>query len=208
MVIGEQFAWGHLRKTGGNATLKLFQILPELIFMADPNHREEKHRPFAEREVNVMGKLLVCNMRRLPSVVLSWCHHINYWGDKGYSIPMKSPHEMSEITTPDAWLSKMTDQGRFEIGWWLRRENLADDFIEFASWFTDVSDDKKAEIRAVDRINSPADYDREVSHWFSDEHVARLYENNPLWASAEQAAYGNRRPPDHPGVVTPVDTAS
>ena len=203
MVIGEKFAWGHLRKTGGDATLALFRLFPELIHTADPHHREDKHRPFTEREAHVSNKLLVCNIRRLPSVVLSWSHHLNHWGHKGQPVAMKSPEQMSQSTKPDAWLSEMTDDGRFDIGWWLRWESLGDDFIEFVSWFADVSEDKKAQIRDIGRINA-LHYDHEVTHWFSPEQIARLYENNPLWASAEQAAYERRSPPDLASLALPV----
>jgi hypothetical protein len=190
VVIGEQFAWGHLRKTGGSATLRLFQLFPHLVLAADPNEDEDKHRPFAEREDEVRDKLLVCNIRRLPSVVLSWSHHVNTWGHKGRPAPMRSPHEMSESSWPDRWLSEMTDRGRFKIGWWLRWENLVDDFIHFVSRFTTVSDDKRAQILELGRINALR-YDHDVTHWFSNEQMARLYENNPIWAAAEREAYEN-----------------
>ena len=35
MVIGKSFVWAHLGKTGGNTTLRLFQLFPELIEHAD-----------------------------------------------------------------------------------------------------------------------------------------------------------------------------
>jgi len=190
VVIGEKFAWGHLRKTGGNATLALFQLFPQLILQADPNDNEDKHRPFADREEEIGDKLLVCNIRRLPSVVLSWSHHVNRWGHKGRTAPMRSPHEMSESSWPDTWLSEMTDEGRFKIGWWLRWENLVDDFIEFLSRFTTVSDNQREKILEVGQINALR-YDHDVTHWFSEEQMARLYENNPKWAAAEREAYEN-----------------
>jgi hypothetical protein len=206
VVIGEKFAWGHLRKTGGNATLELFQLFPELILMADPNQREDKHRPFAQREAQLGNKLLVCNIRRLPSLVLSWCHHKNFWGHKGHHVPMTSPHQMAECTFPDEWLAEMTDHGRFEIGWWLRWEDLAADFIAFVSKYTDVSDEKKERAFELGAINA-LHYDHEVAHWFSDEQISRLYETNPIWAAAEQQAYENRQFPDQPRLVSPVDAA-
>jgi hypothetical protein len=206
MVIGEKFAWGHLRKTGGNATLALFQLFPELIYMADPAHREDKHRPFSEREALVDNKLLVCNIRRLPSIILSWSHHMNYWGHKGHPIAMSSPHEMSESSLPDTWLSEITDDGRYEIGWWLRWENLAADFIEFVSQHTNVTEDQHSRVLELGRVNA-LHYDHDVKHWFSDDQIARLYENNPIWAAAEKQAYEHRQLPNQPGLVS-ADTAA
>jgi hypothetical protein len=202
MVIGEKFAWGHLRKTGGNATLMMFQLFPELIHDADPRHRDAKHRAFAEREVLVNGKLLAGNIRRLPAVILSWGNHLNYWGHKGHHVAMPSPHQMSESAVPDIWLSQMTDNGRFEIESWLRWEHLAADFIEFISMFTDVSEDNREEIFGIGRINE-MHYDHEVDHWFSDGQIARLYANNPLWAAAEEAAYGRPVPAHEPPNASP-----
>jgi hypothetical protein len=190
VVIGEKFAWGHLRKTGGDATLNWFQLFPELIESADPKHREDKHRPFTDRERQIEGKLLVCNIRRLPSVVLSWSHHVNHWGHKGFPAAMKSPHEMSQSSKPDAWLSAMTDKGRFRVARWLRWENLAADFVAFITQFAEVTDEKRDRILEPRRVNALI-YDHEVTHWFSEEQIGQLYENNPIWASAEREAYEN-----------------
>jgi hypothetical protein len=207
MVIGERFAWAHLRKTGGDATLALFHLFPGLIQTADPSDREDKHAPFADREGEIRGKLLVCNIRRLPEVVLSWTHHVNHWGHKGRRAPMRSPHEMSESTWPDTWLSEMTDGGRFEIGWWLRWENLADDFIEFVSQYTDLTEEKRARIHGQDRVNALR-YDHNLAHWFTDDQIGRLYENNPMWALAEREAYEDRRPAERSRPMSPIDAAA
>jgi hypothetical protein len=114
---------------------------------------------------------------------------------------------MSHSTLPDTWLSEMTDGGRFEIGWWLRWENLGGDFLEFASQYTHVNEEKRAHIFHLGRINE-RHYDHEVSHWFSEEQIARLYENNPIWATAEQQAYDRRRALDSAILAAPVDTAT
>ena len=36
MVIGEHFVWGHMPKTGGEATRAMFALLPELIVYLTP----------------------------------------------------------------------------------------------------------------------------------------------------------------------------
>ena len=75
MVIGERFAWGHLQKTAGDATLGMFHLFPDLILHADPRNVEDKHASFASRADQVEGKLLASNFRRLPAWTLSWAHH-------------------------------------------------------------------------------------------------------------------------------------
>ena len=67
MVIGEHFVWGHMPKTGGEATRAMFALLPELIVYADESHTFEQHTTFVEREEKVRGKMLALNIRRLPS---------------------------------------------------------------------------------------------------------------------------------------------
>src|SRR4029453_8652538 len=77
MGIGEQFAWCHMQKTGGDATLQMFELFPRLIVRADARNVEAKHTTFAEREPDVRGKLLACNIRRLPAWMLSWDQHFS-----------------------------------------------------------------------------------------------------------------------------------
>src|SRR4051794_34196562 len=100
MVVGERFAWGHMQKTGGDATLRLFQLFPHLILHADPRNDQAKHTPFAQREDMVRGKLLVANIRRLPAWTLSWsqhhCQHRSVQAD-GTPVPMRSPHQMATL---------------------------------------------------------------------------------------------------------------
>src|SRR5215212_3736115 len=55
MVIGERFAWAHLPKTGGTATVELFQLFPELIVHGDFEDTNEKHTRFDERPKEVEG---------------------------------------------------------------------------------------------------------------------------------------------------------
>ena len=75
MIIAERFAWAHLPKTGGDATHTMFAAVPGLILFADDPHSNDKHLPFFAREPEVAGKLLVMNIRRLPSWTLSAAHH-------------------------------------------------------------------------------------------------------------------------------------
>jgi hypothetical protein len=189
MVIGDTFAWGHMRKTGGDATLTMFQLFPELINAADPRHREVKHTPFTARSGAIQGKTLVCNIRRLPSLILSWSHHKNYWGHKGNPVPMDSPYQMSESSLADKWLAELTGDGQFKIDRWLRWEYLAQDFLDFISEVTEVTERQRKKIFEIGKINA-LHYDHDVIHWFSEQQIARMYESNPVWGSIEKEVYG------------------
>jgi hypothetical protein len=192
MVIGERFAWGHLQKTAGDATLGLFRLFPGLILYSDPRNVEEKHASFASRAAEVDGKLLAANFRRLPDWTLSWAQHRARYAKRpdGKPVAMNSPHQMVDVPRADKRISILTDGGRYHIDRWIRMEWLAEDFTAFVSDLTNVSADDRERITTFDSVNT-LDYDHDIGHWFTPEQVRRLYRNNPLWASVEERVYGD-----------------
>jgi hypothetical protein len=192
MVIGERFAWGHLQKTAGDATLGLFGLFPELVVFADARNTEEKHASFADRADQVEGKLLVANIRRLPEWTVSWAQHRARLATRpdGAPVPMNSPEQMVRVPRADTCLSALTANGRYRIDRWLRMDCLVEDFTDLISTFVEVDDAARARIAAFPDVNA-LQYDHDPSHWFTPERLRRLYENNPLWAAAERAAYGD-----------------
>ena len=192
MVIGERFAWGHLQKTAGDATLGLFRLFPELVVYSDPRNVESKHASFATRAPDVEGKLLASNFRRLPDWTLSWAQHRARYATRpdGKPVPMNSPHQMAEVPRADKRLAILTDDGRYHVDRWIRMERLTDDFIAFVSELTEVSESDREQIAALGPVNA-LEYDHDVSHWFTPEQIRRLYRNNPLWASVEERLYGD-----------------
>ena len=192
MVIGERFAWGHLQKTAGDATLGLFRLFPELVVYSDPRNVESKHASFATRAPDVEGKLLASNFRRLPDWTLSWAQHRARYATRpdGKPVPMNSPHQMAEVPRADKRLAILTDDGRYHVDRWIRMERLTDDFIAFVSELTEVSESDREQIATLGPVNA-LEYDHDVSHWFTPEQIRRLYRNNPLWASVEERLYGD-----------------
>jgi hypothetical protein len=192
MVIGERFAWGHLQKTAGDATLGLFGLFPDLIEFSDPRNTEAKHASFAERAEQVEGKLLASNIRRLPEWTISWAQHRARLGHRpdGRPVPMNSPEQMVRVPRADARLQALTGDGRYAIDRWIRMEHLVEDFVAFVSELTGLDGEALGRIEQFPRVNALA-YDHEVGHWFTPERVRRLYENNPVWAAAEREAYGD-----------------
>src|SRR5688572_11139313 len=172
MVIGERFAWGHLQKTAGDATLGLFRLLPELVVYSDPRNVEEKHASFAARAAEVDGKLLASNFRRLPDWTLSWAQHRARYAKRpnGNPVPMNSPQQMADVPRADKRLSILTDNGRYHIDRWIRMERLTDDFITFVCELTDVTDSDREQIAALGPVNA-LEYDHDVSHWFTPEQI-------------------------------------
>ena len=197
MVIGERFAWAHLPKTGGSATLELFRVFPELIVFADFDPGNDKHATFKQREQEVAGRMLVMNLRRLPFWVLSRAQHVARWGvHPDYQpIPMASAQELSESPFPDNRIALYTDDARFPIDRWLRMERLPDDFLEFVSELTEVTREQRARVLEQPPVNAH-EYDHELGTWFTPEQVEQMYERNPVWASLEEQLYGDLYRPE------------
>src|SRR6266542_4333678 len=80
MVIGERFAWAHMPKTAGTATVAMLHACDGLVRFADSPEGADAHSTFADRRELVDGKLLVLNLRRLPSWVLSRAHYVSLHG--------------------------------------------------------------------------------------------------------------------------------
>ena len=195
MVIGDRFAWGHLEKTGGDATLQLFEQVPQLVRFADPVDAHDKHRSFAAREAEVRGKVLALNLRRLPTWILSKAQHAARHGTHPDYAPwyMASPHEMASSTEPDERLAAFTGGGRFQVDRWLRTEHLAEDFLSFVAELGPVSKAQRRAITDLARVHGSATqgYDHRIEHWFTLAQVRAMYERNPVWAALEHRLYGD-----------------
>ena len=199
MVIGERFAWGHLEKTGGDATVEFFLAVPELVRFADPPSSAEKHTLFPSRAADIRGKVLALNIRRLPAWLLSRAlHEARYGVYPDYEpLPMRSPQQMAESSDGDRRLSDFTGNQELGIDRWLRTEFLADDFLAFVSEFTEVSEAKEQEIRALASVRrgTPLLYDHRVDQWFTPAQIQTMYEHNPVWAAVERQLYGAKELP-------------
>jgi hypothetical protein len=192
MVIGERFVWAHLPKTAGMATARLFKLFPELILFIDPEDTNDMHTPFSQRQEEVRGKLLAMNFRRLPVWVLSRAQHVSRWGIyPDYTpIPMDPPEELASSSFPDSRIKIYTDDGRIRIDRWLRAESISEDFLDFISEFTDVSEERRQQVRDLGPVNTH-DYNKDVSDWFTPELIERMYAANPIWAALEREIYGD-----------------
>jgi hypothetical protein len=190
MVIGERFAWGHLQKTGGDATSAMFHLFPHLIQFADPVDSNDKHRPFSSQAEQIEGKLLTANFRQLPFWVLSWAHHRVHHGNLiGKPMPLESPTLMAGVPRADWRLAALTDGGRVHVDRWLRQDLLVDEFLDFISEFTDLEDQDRRRVAELGSVNA-LQYDRDPRSWFTDRQIERMYQQNPLWSAVERKVYG------------------
>jgi hypothetical protein len=191
MVIGRRFAWAHLPKTAGDATRAMFCAVPGLVQFTDPVDSNDKHMPFFGREDEVTGKLLVMNLRRLPSWVLSGAQHRARYGlyPDYQPAPLQSAGEITSRTDADDLLRWMTDHDRFHVERWLRMESLLDDLLALLDELAELTPEAAARVRSVGRVNEGR-YPAELDLQFTDDQLARLYALNPVWASLERRLYG------------------
>jgi hypothetical protein len=192
MVVGRDFVWAHLPKAAGDMTLSLFELFPELIVSADSCTEPEKHVRFSWRLDDVSGKRRLMNIRRLPHWILSYTV---FKAKRGLAphhtpLPMDSPRQMAESIAPDRSLVSYLDRGPRSIDVWFRVERLAEDFLAFVEELTEVEAKRRRLILTHRRLNDQS-YDRKLSHWFTEELIAQMYESNPLWAWIEREVYGD-----------------
>src|SRR5215213_543745 len=116
MVIGDRFAWAHMPKTAGSATVAMLRACGDLVRFADSPEGAEAHTTFAERPERVAGKLLVMNLRRLPAWVISRAWYVSRHGvhPSFEPIPLPPPGTLAESSLPDERLALFTDRGRIE----------------------------------------------------------------------------------------------
>ncbi len=77
-----------------------------------------------------------------------------------------------------------------KVDFWLRQEQLTNDFIAVVRNFGEVSDDQEQALHALGYVNRNT-YDRRWEHLFTAEDLERIYAMNPLWASIERTVYGS-----------------
>jgi hypothetical protein len=192
LVITPYFAWGHVPKTGGDFTLALFHLFPELIEHADPVTSDDKHALFPARTEALAGKVLVLNVRRLPAWILSYAQHRSKFGEYPNYTPlgMLSPDEMSSLPLADEHLNNFTGNGLLTIDRWLRVESLVEDFLALIAGFIEVSTERRLAVEQLKPVNTQH-YDRHLDHWFTREQISAMYRSNPIWASVESEVYGS-----------------
>ncbi len=190
MIIGRDFAWGHMGKTGGDAVWAMFQCVPDLIEFAHEPTDPQKHRTFAK--MGATNKPLVLNLRRLPSLVLSYVNHaFNYGLDdtmpKGTVV---TPEVACHFARPERMINNHTLRGTLPVRHWLRMEELREDFIDWIWTIRDLSEEEEHSIRTI-RTKAPMKYDHDPEIFFSPEQIETLYRESPTWARYEAEVYGS-----------------
>jgi hypothetical protein len=148
--------------------------------------------PFFGRETEITGKLLVMNIRRLPSWALSAAHHRAVHGvfPDYQPQPLQTADEIVASTDPDDLLAWMTNRSATTIDRWLRAEHLEHDVLSLLDELGELDGVARAVVTGVGRVNVGS-YPREVDARFTRAQIAALYERNPTWAGIECRVYGD-----------------
>lgn len=196
MIVGRTWTWGHISKTGGDATRAMVQALDvpcEVVTASD----QAKHGPFGTQIDPGGDRVYATNIRRLPAWVISTLQHRSAFG---WFEPEASPHRVTvdaAVSVPwaDDWYRWLTRGGRAQITWWLRMEHLAQDLVAFLRvverWSACETADASVRLEGFPHVNA-LDYDHGVSTWMTPEQIDRCYAMNPEWSANEAWVYGVR----------------
>jgi hypothetical protein len=192
VVVTKTFVWAHLPKAGGDTVAAVLALFPEIIEFADPNAGRDKHARFQDRPDLVAGRQKVLCIRRLPTWQLSYSVFKSRHGLKDRLQPMDSRETMITAGAADRNLAPFVEAGRAWPDRWIRVESLIDDVLALLEEHNvEVTPKKLKKIRGLAPQNVGKNYERDVSAWFTDEMIGRMYDHNPLWRQAEERAYSD-----------------
>lgn len=205
MIISDKFIWMHVGKAAGTTTRGMFYYLKgsidPSIEMNGPDFekhdnislRTSEYDPpfkYTKEELEALDKIL--NIRRLPSYILSRSEYrlkiknTPYTKDnmlKGFSEGGGHPgHHVDRV------LKKYIENK--EPDYWLRCENINEDFIKCMSNYYDISDKHKKRLLPA-KYNTNENYDKNINNIFSKSDIEEIYHNCPLWSYYEEKIYGN-----------------
>jgi hypothetical protein len=174
----------------------IVSLFPEIIEYADPIESREKHALFRDRPDLVADRQRVLNIRRLPAWQLSFSVHKSRHGQKPEyrPLPMDSREEMINSGDANRHLARFVEPGPVWPDRWIRVEHLVDDVLGLLDEHVEVTPKKRKKIEGMKPANVGRNYERDLSAWFTDEMIAQMYENNPLWRHAEELAYSHPYP--------------
>ena len=174
MVIGKNFIWLHMGKTGGNSTKLMFEGLDGILY-TDSIHDPKKHSNLTRTDIDatlLQDKKIICNIRKLPAWIKSYRQQRIVVHNKVLTLEELCMSAEGHIKTYSN-----------SVDYWIRTEQLADDFIKIISNFIDISPEQEKNIRRI-HINK-----RTYSHDLTQEDIDYLYDSCPTWKKYEEMVY-------------------
>lgn len=197
MIIGRNFAIGHIPKTGGDAIHTWVRAMnDEYLIVDDVAPGQGKHDTFVYRPETRGKQFYVLGIARLPIWTLSLMHEDSRKtgpaADWGHQRPedMRLPSGAFRQPYGDWHLARMR-QG-VQITHWLRSgPQLLDDLIAcLCDVYRQLRQDEIDRMRQV-AVKPPRSYDHDLRATWTREERETLYRLNPQWAAIEALAYGD-----------------
>ncbi len=201
MIVGKDFIWLHFPKCAGTETEQIlrrnFGHDSSIAFDKIDRwnviwHHSIPFRKANDRAFDVRGRAVICNIRRLPSWLLSRVHD-----EKARSPQFVVTREMftqgkffrvdGHVMSADDFMKRYT---AYPVTHWIRTENFPEDFTAVFSRYLDLSGINLATEARRTNVN-PMNYIREIEFWFTRDELAMLYRANPVWADMERQVYGS-----------------
>jgi hypothetical protein len=197
VIVGRTWTWGHIPKTGGDATRAMVEALGLDEVAWTPAALREKHGPFGTHlDLAIAGdRIYAANIRRLPAWTISVLVHRRAFG---WFAPDTRPRAVSiEEAIESGWaderLALLTNDGRMPVDRWLRTEMLASDLLRFLAEVEPVEvlerERRRQRLTNFPQVNAMT-YDRDLRSWFTRAQVDALYAKNPQWLDIEDQFYG------------------
>lgn len=193
MVIGENFVWTHLPRTGGDSTVSMFEVLGFRSVYAKSDHRKHTTLAAAIAAGLVESKVLhICNFRRLIGWLTSMAMlQLRFPGgifDRRLALRGEVYLLLNDQTTA-VWRAKiddvLIDYMSPRVDAWLRTEYLAQDFLRLMERSTPATGEQSRRIGAIcENRGGPA------RRLWTEREYRQIYAACPLWASIERELYG------------------
>jgi len=190
MILGPNFVIGHIQKTGGDPVKQIIKFLA-LPGVDVPDHAADnprKHQTFKEAGV-LDGRQLVLGIRRLPSWEVSAMWQANlHGGENGEPWPYYNADQLVQHIYGEQLLKKWLDG--VEIAHWIRMEFLREDLHQFLKSQYTLTKDQETTIFSLPTkpLNT---YDHDLTTYFDDQHIEKIYKDSPVWAALELKLYGS-----------------
>jgi hypothetical protein len=188
MIIGKDFVWLHLGKTGGKTSREAISLLEldgktQLIKIFNyPDHHFSIRQYEEKYNEKISDRQVIIGFRRLidwmPSFHFQMFRNLNNY--KRFAVEGKVMFRSGEVLHPDKILEKYIKELKDVT--FIRMEYMYEDFSRF---FEDRID--KEELRKVCLKKIGEKKYKKPS--LLDDEIAYIYEKNPLWSSIEQKIY-------------------
>ena len=195
MIIGPNFVWLHFPKTAGTATERLLRhffsartdVKFDILGVRPVTwHQTIEQRTQIDPAFSITDRTVICGFRRLPAWLMS---RTTYEASRApYRIATRAMIESGQFFENDGTVNHadayLRNYSRPRVDAWLRSEHLA---VDIAKAFGLPESDIRTHLKVANRSEKVDD----PAFWFTQQQIAALYAQNPLWAALERELYGD-----------------